>query len=951
MARGLLNVLIALSLVAAATACSDDVAPIPDAGADMNIIDQKVTDTTIDVSNTDTTIDGSSCTLGIAKINGADVATITKIDSSFDQDSSTSGWQVDVEVSVIGKPDGTTVSLAVTGLSPKPTATSSSGKATFTGVTIDPKVGSLVKFAAEVAGCSSQSQTFSIQQDPTCTIVKPPDGKQLYPIDDEIPNNNTFDYTITVQTTNASGGTVELKIGSASQGSVTVPTTGLVSFAQKVLPENTSTLTATVTVGKVTATCTSKVTVTTGAPTCTLGQFDPKPIKTSQNEDGLGPKQDADTGALGLQTNISVTTDTTKVDQVTLNVVGSTTSWIVKNPTANKVDFKKITLPEGTHELQATCSNTKTAVSATTAKKKIVVDTQKPNAVTDLSCKVTHNRKGEITCTFKSPADATGGCGVDSILVRYTKNTALSASNWATATKLTPDPTAQPPSTQQTVKTTAHTMPDTFYHGVKAVDCMGNESDLSNLPAGQKVDFKVQEVSGEASSYFGYPIVVGDFNCDGFADVAAGLRLKNSGKGEVQLFFSSGATGAPLPSAPTRKISGTTAGKYFGITATVLDFNGDGCSDLAIRSQLGDTGRGEVFVYLGQKLWSDRDDKSTGIGPELIYRISTAATTAPNQRLGYWLGAADLNGDGNDDLAIPLWDQGGTKWSSVLVDYGESTLSPLSATGTPSVRLMPASADLQVTGGSYSDQFAYKVERGGKLDSDKYEELLIGAPATKVAGTTVGAAYVLKGDAPTTSTPHMVPLSTSTRIIEITGSTTVGNTIFGQHATGIGDMNNDGTAEFAVADTGVSSNAGAVYLFSLSGTTLPKTSADAISVVTNDVTSGSNSFFGWALARGVDYDAIKGVDLNGDNFADLSVSSLKAPTGSTGANFVFYGASGTLPNYKTTTADYTLLPSTGGTVYYGISVYFGDVNKDGFPDVLVGDTAYSSNTGRMGVYY
>ena len=96
---------------------------------------------------------------------------------------------------------------------------------------------------------------------------------------------------------------------------------------------------------------------------------------------------------------------------------------------------------------------------------------------------------------------------------------------------------------------------------------------------------------GEAGDYFGNALAVGDFNCDGFDDLAIGSHLEDIGDtanagAVIVLFGSSGgltATGSQAWSQDSSGVVGLSEeSDQFGGALASGDFNADGCGDLAI---------------------------------------------------------------------------------------------------------------------------------------------------------------------------------------------------------------------------------------------------------------------------------------------------------------------------------------------------------------------------------
>jgi len=918
--------------------------------------------------------DGLSCQLNVESINNRPINQWQVISTLNDQDKAVKGIQVDVVVSVIGAPDGTTITLKVDGLTPDPSAVAAGGKATFKKVTVSQSF-PIVRFTpVGPPTCNSNTAAFTVVKDPKCAFNKPANGITLTANNDEVAGNGQFDYTVVVQTVDPQGGSVELSIEGGAAGSVTPNAFGTASFGQKVLPKTANSsvkLDALVKIptpdGDVTGTCQSVVILDIDAPSCVLKDFVPAPITISIGK-GLGPNQDADPGTVGFQTNLTVDTET-GVDDVRLTITyggGSTVTYQASSVTGNTASFNVIDVKEGLNtNFQATCKNTSTGNSSNSNKLQVTVDVTAPPAVPaksvavpgGLECWVSHNRKGEITCTFASVDDGANGSGVEKYLVRYRKNSLIDATNFDSADTLMvqPDPPAVPAGSVQTVVSKL-TMGDTFDFAVKGIDLLGNVSAISEDVPAAKVDFDVQQIVGaNPGDAFGYPVTVGDFNCDGYTDVAVGLNNANGTKGEVQIFFSNGATPlGPLPASYSKKISGTITSGYLGIKLAALNFDNDpnNCTDLAVRAGGQDGKRGRVYVYLGRSVWADREDETVGKGAEIMFALpSTAGAT---ERLGYSIGAADITGDGIDDLAMTHWIEDGTKWATLLVAYGKTNIPLMGAGVSPQVRELPTTVDLQVTGGSRADRFGWSLERGGLLNTDTNEELVFGAPDTLVGGQKQGMAYVLLGQAAAATSPEVVSLSTSTRVLTVQGST--GNVAFGSPVAGIGDTNGDGVAEFAVSDiyapVGTYSGAGAVYVFDLSGSA-PTSAADAKAVISNDLdASATSNAFGRSLANGATVDPTKGADVNADGLGDLLVGMWKTGSQLFGSAYLFHGVSGAHVDSAVSKADYVFTPGTGGTLSFSLPVLLtGDINGDGYSDIVISEANYSSNAGRILIQY
>ena len=984
MKKGILGIICAASLLVL-PACSDDVVPLdtgPDIGIDGSLVEAGL--------DTGPGIEAGGCSLVIEAYNvnvkgkktEVEASKKTAFSSADDLDTTKAGIQVGVIVKVNNSPDGTKVSLAVTGQITQD-ALSTGKKATFTTVTIDSKL-QLVTLKASAAGCTDDSATKTVVPDPSCSIISPTKATLTSKDNEDTTGSGKFKYSIIVATANAYPGDVDLSVSaSATTPSPANPTSskktlnavGTVTFTGTEMNNGDNYITATVrvqvdTATELKATCkpaTDPVKVNTTAPACTCCKFTKGPTYVDSTKCsapgvtlpvwGLGATHDTNTGTANLQTTITVD-KATNADQVELDL-GSGVVLKKTGLSGKATATFAVNLADGLYNLTATCTDTTTS---NTGKQsfKVVVDTAKPVAISDLACKVSHNRTGKIQCDWTSISDGAKGIGVNVYQVRYRKNSTISAANFDdTATVKLTDVAAAASSSAQNTTVAGLAMPSTYSFAAKAVDCLGNTSDLSNLPTAAKIDFNVQEMASPSptSDYqFGTRVTVGDYNCDGNTDLAVGEMKANAQPGKVYIYWGSGSggtsSGTPFPKNPSTVIEGTLTGAKFGSQMTSLQFDGDSnkCDDLAIWAMSADGGRGRVYLYLGHKgTWSPRDDVTAGKGAEVYYMLATSATTS--EKLGTGITSLDLDGDNKYDLALGHYNKT-SKVASVFVMYGKSGIPLMSGSSSPIVQVLPANADVIIQGraNSYGEGFGQILANGGTLNKDKYHDLLIGASWTD---SYKGAAWLVTGAARTTG-QQTITVTTSPRATEIKG--TANSYLLGEKMAGLGDINNDGNNEFAIGEHWYNSAAatkyvGQVHIFTLGSSAAPTSVTQATAVITNDHFSPTENFFGRGLANGANVDPAKGADVNKDGFADLMCGSKKTGAHSYGSLFMFFGATGTITNRTASKADYIVNGVSGATSYGLYTAFLPDTTGDGYIDIMVSEPYYNGNRGRIWLYY
>lgn len=256
--------------------------------------------------------------------------------------------------------------------------------------------------------------------------------------------------------------------------------------------------------------------------------------------------------------------------------------------------------------------------------------------------------------------------------------------------------------------------------------------------------------AAEEDDHFGSALAAGDFNGDGYDDLAVGIPEEDIGTtadagGMMILYGSAGG----LTAAGTVWNEGSEAetGDRYGAALAAGDFDHDGYDDLAVGIPFEDlvsvVNSGAVQIYYG----------SSG---GLIERVSNdfwhqdrsgvADTADENDFFGLALTGGDFNGDGYLDLAVgvPYEDVG----SSAVVDAGAVNVlygSESGITGSGSDYWHQDVASIQ-SFCEEQDRFGFALA-AGDLDGDGYADLAVGVPYEDWNDPDTGIVQVLYGAA------------------------------------------------------------------------------------------------------------------------------------------------------------------------------------------------------------
>lgn len=335
----------------------------------------------------------------------------------------------------------------------------------------------------------------------------------------------------------------------------------------------------------------------------------------------------------------------------------------------------------------------------------------------------------------------------------------------------------------------------------------------------------------------------------------------------------------------------------YGTFATEIgDFNGDGYSDFAVGAHQAVYNDGWVYIYFGGEQLDNKADM-------ILYGENE------NSYFGVSVNdAGDLNSDGFDDIIIGRG--ANSYWNKCWIYFGGSNPDTI--------------VDVVLNGAENSSQFGFRVSGAGDVNNDGFDDVVVG---DFDYNNDCGEAYIYFGGNEMDAICDVVLSPNAIAPVSISG--------FGASVASAGDINNDGFDDVIIGSPWDNTSTGAAYIF-YGGDGMDTNATKIEGRMIEQAYSGN---FGISVS-GVQ-------DVNNDGFSDVLIGTDFNPTFSRGRAYLYFGSAemDTVPDVIMT-ADETDAYNFGFSVSDG-----GDINGDGFDDIIIGAIGTSNTEGYTFVFY
>lgn len=456
-------------------------------------------------------------------------------------------------------------------------------------------------------------------------------------------------------------------------------------------------------------------------------------------------------------------------------------------------------------------------------------------------------------------------------------------------------------------------------------------SQSSNLQPNTSLSEANASYLGESANHQSGSVVriVGDVNNDGFDDIMIAAHSYSSSRGKIYLIFgkaSGWSNNISLSDSDASFIGEADGDGFSSISVKSGDVNGDGIVDILLgapgNDQIG-SDAGKSYLIFGKETgWANNVNISEAA--DVIFLPEAAGDNLGNS-ISF---AGDINNDGIDDLLLGSY-RAASNWGKAYVVFGKES-------GWDS-EISVANADASYIAEAAGDILATTVTGLGDVNGDGIDDFAIGSEGNDAGGNGAGKNYLVFGKESGWSTNINISNSDASFL-------GIGASYYSGYMRYAGDINGDGLSDFFIGAYGANNWLGTIHLLYGSTTEL-----------SNDVILSNygynfihHSYLAWS--GGNDFSAFK--DINNDGMDEMIFSDQWESTvaSSAGITYLVLGREDHYNNMKLNIKHSSFLGEAASD-FAGVSDSGGDVNGDGFVDLVIGARGNDQSANNAGKSY
>lgn len=376
---------------------------------------------------------------------------------------------------------------------------------------------------------------------------------------------------------------------------------------------------------------------------------------------------------------------------------------------------------------------------------------------------------------------------------------------------------------------------------------------------------------------------------------------------------------------------GSISGPSFTVRkGTNRDLNGDGYPDLIVGNPDAASNAGEIYVFY--------NTPKTGIAASISGEADLVLSgSAASDRFGAVFRLADTNADGYGDIVLGV--EGYSASTGRVYIYQSAGKAGINAASFTTI-------DGPGTGAG----FGHSIDLGDP-NGNGFLDLVVGSPGYP---SSTGTVYLYEStEDGFTDGEGGTSLTTAHADSFITGPTATNNN-FGS-GVAFGDFDGNGYSDLSIGGSLCDGQRGGGWVFLSSGT--------SGLITPNSLHSDASRVIAGVYYFGRFGESILTEDFNRDGYEDLVIGGMGFPSNGSAPTYmgkfsVFFGtASGiiaiesTAANFSVYSTDETADATSDTNYFLTSSMASGDLNGDGFPDLVVGARGYILNKGATYIIY